>query len=61
LTPLRYRKLHRPVQAAKCMEPKLVILAASLMDRLSKPGIACAMKKSGALLYEVRMVIKELL
>jgi hypothetical protein len=43
------------------MEPKLVIWYGYLMDRQSKPGIACAIKKSGALLYEVRMVIKELL
>jgi hypothetical protein len=43
------------------MEPKLVIWLDSLVDRLSTPGIAGAMKKSGALLFEVRMVIKELL
>jgi hypothetical protein len=52
---LRCGKLHRPVRAAKCMDPKLVIWHDYLMDRLSKPGIACAMKKSSALLYEVRM------
>jgi hypothetical protein len=28
------------------------------MDRMSKLGTACAMRKSGALLHEVRMVIK---
>jgi len=43
------------------MEPKLVTWHDSLMNRPSKLGIACAMKEGGTLLYEVRMVIKELL
>ena len=33
----------------------------NLFGRVRKPGIACALKKSGAWLYEVRMEIKELL
>jgi hypothetical protein len=43
------------------MAPKVVISHDSLVDWLSKLGIACALTKSGALLYEVLMIIKELL
>jgi hypothetical protein len=44
----------------KYLQPKLLIRHDSFIHRLINPGIPCALKKSGALLYEVRVVIKEL-
>jgi hypothetical protein len=61
LKPSRRGPLGGPAQAAKCIEPKVVIWHNCFYWPGEQRGTACALKNSGALLHEVRMEIKELL